>query len=270
MPSRKKAKGKARKAAKEAKAKQEESQAVGEEAATHRQEGSLEAQLHQLVISDVAPQKCEHGLVQLSVGEEKICLEFINAYLTAFSSQDKVASQEDMAVGLMKACCGTNSEHNDVYYSKLNKVVSMLLAGGAQSILDERNDIAQRYAMLACYFEEFMKVRFRKTRDCIKPAKIIELENADDHTLVSFYRKRISCSCLDKKYKEVKSVKKMGFCYNSNCSQGRKVERSKMFCCTQCGVANYCSVECQKADWRRHEQFCGMAEEAKEIATKFK
>ena len=132
------------------------------------------------------------------------------------------------------------------------------------------NSDVQQCAMLACYFEEWMACKVHETKDVMNWTKIHELLAADDHTLVSYYRKRIPCSCLDKKYKEVKSVKKMGFCYNSNCSQGRKVERSKMFCCTQCGVANYCSVECQKADWRRHEQFCGMAEEAKEIATKFK
>ena len=60
MPSRKTAKGKARKAAKEAKAK-EESQAVV--TANQRQEGSsLEAQMQRLVINNATatPLKCQH------------------------------------------------------------------------------------------------------------------------------------------------------------------------------------------------------------------
>ena len=80
-------------------------------------------------------------------------------------------------------------------------------------------------------------------------AKVVELLSADDHTVVQFFRKRIPCSCLDEKYKEVKSVKKMGLCRNPNCSlpdHGR-VERSKMFSCARCGNVNYCSVECQRA-----------------------
>ena len=93
--------------------------------------------------------------------------------------------------------------------------------------------------------------------------KILELQSADDHTLVSYYRKRIPCSCLDKKYKEVKSVKKMGLCRNPNCSlpDNGRVERRKMFSCTRCGVVNYCSVKCQRADWNRHRKGCGKTAE---------
>ena len=254
MPSRKKAKGKARKAAKEAKAKEEESRAVGEVAGSQRREGSLEAQLHQLVISDVAPRRCEHGLVQLSAGEEKICLEFINAYLTAFSSQ------ENVEVAIAVAFHATKDKYFDVYMSssKLDTVVSMLLASGTQSILDERNDIAQRYAMLAANFDEMNAVGLRKTRATLNTAKVLELDSADDHTLVSFYKKRIPCACLDEKYKEVKTIKKMGICFNLNCSHpDRKVERSKKFSCSRCNFAKYCSVECQKAAWKDHKQICG-------------
>ena len=57
MPSRKKAKGKARKAAKEAKAKEEGSRAV----ASQRQEESVEAQMQQLMVS-AASELCTHGL----------------------------------------------------------------------------------------------------------------------------------------------------------------------------------------------------------------
>ena len=60
MPSRKKAKGKARKAAKEAKAK-EESRAVVAVADSQRpvQEESLEVQMQRLIISAASPTMCE-------------------------------------------------------------------------------------------------------------------------------------------------------------------------------------------------------------------
>jgi hypothetical protein len=252
MPSRKKAKGKARKAAKEVKAKAEESRAVAEVAVGQRQEGSLESQLHRIVISDVASQKCQHGLGQLSADEEKICEDFINACLAVFTSQDEVGE------AILAAVFATSKEYADVYASKLDTVVSMLLASGTQRILDGDKKIAQLYASLACYFEDYMAVCLHKTRAAPDASKLMDLQSVDDHTLVSYYRKRIPCACLDQKYKEVKSVKKMGRCYNPSCSHpGRKVERSKMFSCTRCGVANYCSAECQRADWKIHKQICG-------------
>ena len=254
MPSRKKAKGKARKAAKEAKAKakDEESWAVVNVATRQRREEWLEAKLQQLRISAPSPTTmCRHGLAQLSAGEEKICLEFINAFINALFSRATIAEGFSAAQEATK-------EYADVYYfSMLDAIVSMVLANGTQRILDGRNDIAQQYAMLSCYFEEFNAVTLHKTKAILSWAKVVELESADDHTLVSYYRKRISCSCLDEKYKEVKSMTRMGMCFNLNCSRaGRKVERSKMFSCSRCDTSNYCSVECQKAVWEIHKQDC--------------
>jgi len=87
-------------------------------------------------------------------------------------------------------------------------------------------------------------------------AKVEDLFYADEHTLVSFLRKHIPCSCLDKKYKEVRSTAKMSGCYNEHCSlPDRKVERSKANPCSRCRSAYYCSRECQKADVS-HSLYC--------------
>ena len=241
MPSRKKAKGKARKAAK---AKEEESRAVVNVTADQRQEESLEARMQRLIINGTL---CRHGCPLLSAAEEKICEKFISAYIASFHSEDDVGNP------FATAYHATEEEYADVYDFKLDSVISMLLANGTQRILDGDKRRAQFYACLVGYFEDYIAVFLRKTGAMTNLTKLADLNDADDHTLVSFYRKRISCSCLDEKYKEVKSVKKVGLCFNPNCSQpGRKVERSKMFYCTRCGVANYCSVECQRADWKEH------------------
>ena len=256
MPSRKKAKGKARKAAKEAKAvKAEERRAVAA-VNNQRQEESVEAQMQQLVISALSPELCRHGFPHyslspsLSPGDIKICTEFINAYIDAFFSPDKK--------GFTDAYNATEEEYADVYDSKLDTVVSMLLAGGTLCILQGNNRDAHLYASLASYFEEYIEVCHRETKVVGHLSKTCELLSADRHTLISYYKKRIPCSCLDEKYKEVKSVKKMGLCRNPNCSlpDNGRVERSKMFSCARCGYVNYCSVECQKANWKVHKKFC--------------
>ena len=248
MPSRKKAKGKARKAAKEAKAKEEESRAVG--AVNQQQNGLIEAQMHRLAINDIMHQKCRHGLAPSSADDQKICDEFIDAIFTAFRSQKTVAE------GFGAAIAATTDKYADVYSSKLDTVISILLCNGTQCILDGNSRRAQLYACIACFCEDVMAFNVNKhAAPCC--AMTIELESADDRTLVSYYRKRIPCACLDEKYKEVKSLKKMGLCCNPSCSHPRRrVERSKMFYCTRCGGANYCSVECQKKHWKKHREHC--------------
>jgi hypothetical protein len=63
--------------------------------------------------------------------------------------------------------------------------------------------------------------------------------------------------CLDEKYKEVKSITKMGVCCNPKCSlPGRKVERKGMLHCIRCRLHYYCSRECQEADWPVHKKLC--------------
>ena len=253
MPSRKKAKGKARKAAKEAKTKEEDSRTVS--GGNQRQGESVEAMMQRLEINAVSPDLCTHGCPSLSAGEVKFCQEFIDAFTAEFLSL--CADKVDAKKAFHAATDTTLEVYEEIYASKLDKVISILLCNGTQGILDGNNGRAQLCASFACHFETFMAVTWHKTVDMANVTKRCDLNGADDHTLVSYYRKRIPCSCLDEKYEEVKSVKKMGRCYNQNCSHpGGKVERRKMFTCTRCGLANYCSVACQRAAWKEHRERC--------------
>lgn len=84
------------------------------------------------------------------------------------------------------------------------------------------------------------------------------MECASHSTHWQFFRKRIPCSCLDEKYKEVRSITKMGFCCNLHCQLPNKMTvRSKMVYCVRCRKANYCSRECQVAAWPNHKEYCG-------------
>jgi hypothetical protein len=123
-------------------------------------------------------------------------------------------------------------------FSQMEKVISDLLSAATLHTLLNDTDGAHNDAGLAYYFE-----------------KIFEMRVADEHTLVSYLKSRIPCSCLDEKYKEVRSVEKMGFCWNPDCPSPR-VERSATLCCARCRRTNYCSKDCQKAHWQRHKIDC--------------
>jgi len=137
---------------------------------------------------------------------------------------------------------------------KLELIKSFCLSRGAEYILEGDIDMARSDAFTAKFLEQ---VNLRRTKALVDILKVVELLRADEHTLVSYFRKRIPCSCLDQKYTEVKSIKKMGLCLNFQCSHpGRLVERSTMLSCARCRWANYCSQECQTQHWTYHKKVC--------------
>ena len=76
---------------------------------------------------------------------------------------------------------------------------------------------------------------------------------------LKIYRKRLSCSCLKKMHLEVrKTFPKLGMC--NNCEE--KKERSSLMVCSKCRIAHYCSRECQIEDWPSHKCTCDVLCEA--------
>ena len=109
---------------------------------------------------------------------------------------------------------------------------------------------------IANYLEQHVACVFRKSQSAIAGHKIAELMDADIHTLVCYLRKRIPCTCLDKKYKEVKHVKKTGECCNPHCSlPENRAERSKMFCCSRCRRATIVHVHVRKLHGQSTRRF---------------
>jgi len=255
MASRKKANGKARRAAK-AKAKA---------AAPNHQNQPLDGgQQMQMIDTEriEGVEKCNHGLVPShyhwkSHGEflntsndMKLCKVFLQAFVDEF----------DGAGGdFLAAYHATKEKYVGVWkdFGKMSFVVSFLLACGTSKVLEGNTRIARKYAALSSYFEMYVEVDLLNTRAYPSWAKINELYSADMHTLVSFLKKRIHCSCLDEKYKEVKSIPKIGLCCNTVCPLPcGKTERSLTKCCSRCRAANYCSRECQVAAWQGHKGEC--------------
>mmetsp|Transcript_3865 Transcript_3865/g.6685 ORF Transcript_3865/g.6685 Transcript_3865/m.6685 type:complete len:258 (+) Transcript_3865:177-950(+) len=212
MVSKKRAQGKARKAAKAAKAeakKKEDSEQQGE--------ATLEAQIGRMQINDAV---CQHGDYP-SKADERIVTEFIYAYLAEYNDENKWGI--DLATALKGAYKATIGMYAAVWgnLDKLEFVISRFVFVATRYVLN--GDIPQACinVTIANYFEQFIACTFRNSQPSIDGPKIFELHDADVHTLISYLKKRIPCKCLDKKYKEVKHVKKMGECCNPCCSLPR-------------------------------------------------
>ena len=72
---------------------------------------------------------------------------------------------------------------------------------------------------------------------------------------MKFYRKRTACSCLKKMHLEArKTLPKLGICFH--CNQVK--ERALLMVCSRCRIAQYCSRECQIAQWPMHKKECDL------------
>eukprot|EP00985_Skeletonema_marinoi_P003158 scaffold1315_cov75-Skeletonema_marinoi.AAC.1 len=122
----------------------------------------------------------------------------------------------------------TREEYADVWNSAavMEFVSGYFLTEGAHYLLEGNNKAASHYASLAYCFEQHITCNLRRERLTMSWPKMNELYfDPDEHTLVSFFKKRISCSCLNTKYKQVRSIKKLGICYCTTSTALTPVER---------------------------------------------
>eukprot|EP00984_Skeletonema_dohrnii_P001340 scaffold418_cov92-Skeletonema_dohrnii-CCMP3373.AAC.3 len=257
---RKRNQGKARKAAK-AKAREEaeeESRNDNDNESTSGQHQPLAALMEQ--VENNYENKCLHGvdIDRLSMADV-ICVEFAKAFQKIFyHAADGGMNVPDC---LQSAHNATLDKFAEVWNdsAKMEIAISLLLCIGTDHFLEDNFDHARDCATIARYLEEYIAVLLKQTQALMNWPKINEVYDADLHTLVKLFRKRIPCCCLDEKYEEVKSTPKMGYCFNPDCPiPCGYVERSKTMYCSRCRNVTYCSPECQRTHWPRHKPLCDM------------
>ncbi len=206
-------------------------------------------------------ENCTHGYNPSSRFQARYCEDFVKTFLESYYASTRGNSRIDRlnsATDAWKAAVTTSIRSTSLSrnVSNTERVNPYSLAEGTKFILDGKSDDARLCAVLALVMKRADEGKMPDVQ------KMIELLDGDEHTLVQFFRKQIPCSCLDEKYKEVKSITKMGICYNEDCPlPGNMVVRSKMLRCTGClndYYMSYCSRECQEAHWPNHKEYCGL------------
>lgn len=205
---------------------------------------------------------CIHGInaMHTFMPEGRFYQDFRNTFFSGLKNVTYQTTKYRLGEEFHSAFNATMAKFPDEWKdaSKIGLIVTHWVAEGTQSLLEEKITIARKYASYAFFIEDMFSF-VNGTNAIPNSARVNELFDADEHTLVSFFKKHIPCFCLDAKHKEVKPTAKMSCCYNEQCSlPGRKIERSKTNCCSVCRQAIYCSRQCQVADWPRHKVICKM------------
>lgn len=211
-------------------------------------------------------ENCKHGIIPLSRSQERFCRGYMQTVMNEYHAAAH-RGEVDAIFWLTSAIDAADAKYANQQYvlmgptrlATMQRIKSFFLSEGTKFILDGNYDDSRISAMAVKCFDclSIAVQKEGKTVDpAAAPAKMMELSLADEHTLVQFFRKKISCSCLDEKYEEVRSITKMGYCWNDKCPLPGGIRRSKMLCCTQCRKFSYCSRECQMVDWPNHKEIC--------------
>ena len=84
-----------------------------------------------------------------------------------------------------------------------------------------------------------------------------KLASGNRRDAVKFVAKRLPCICLKKLHSAVRmKVAKVGKCTGCH----KRFPRSELLVCTGCMITDYCSKECQRANWSIHKRLCGYSE----------
>jgi hypothetical protein len=202
---------------------------------------------------------CRHGLALLTDLrlEEEIVKKFTNEFNTFLENYTGTPLNWANIVQMAyRRAAQVTFNAYDIMWED-DRIVSFLLTCGTQHLLDGNMSSARDCAFIACSYQQFYRVFIHKTHPNENIPKLIETYTADDHTLVSFFNKRIGCSCLSEKYKKVKSLPKMGICFNEFCCK-TSLERQKTKCCSRCRLETYCSRDCQSDHWKVHKVICDL------------
>mmetsp|Transcript_36948 Transcript_36948/g.66458 ORF Transcript_36948/g.66458 Transcript_36948/m.66458 type:complete len:257 (-) Transcript_36948:74-844(-) len=248
MPSRKRNKGKARKAkASEIPTKDDDQQQGQQERRGQERQEKNQQLLHCLINSlslEGAENKCDHGSPPPPIGD--ICCRF----LRAFENNLNVAFDDsrDAQEACVKALY-TVLDGQEVCHTYRMKIADSLVTLGTDYLLKGQ----VRYTNMATSVAiAVIGMDYDDLKRADTHAMLRDLVQGGERETTRFFSKRIDCSCLKEKYKQVKHQPKLGMC--SHCEQTK--ERRKFLVCTGCRNCQYCSKECQQADWPKHKDIC--------------
>ena len=233
MPSRKRAKGKARKA--------------------KARESNCNLILHNDNV-------CRHGCDVIS--KDDVCYKFVEklevelkTVTVAMNYNTLLASYNETTERLR-----ARGDYKAIPFNQENqqKLRSLLVNLGTNLLLRDQID-ASHLADIVAYSVislSYPPNNFLLTKSVMTSSKcrntLRDLESGMPYDCIKFFYRRSLCKCLKEMYSSEKAKKRYSRCYSCNVEK----ERSQLFLCSNCLLVYYCSVDCQAIHWPKHQRMC--------------
>ena len=228
MPSRKRAKGKARKA----KAK----------------EGNL------ILHNDSV---CRHGCESISKGDFRY--KFVKQFeIEMNAAYDLLPDGDDFQIANIynNTIERLDDEFNFIWDNEdiQTSLVQLYISLGTNLLLrsTSRSKNMASAVAIAVLMSQFNNDMDKVLKKASRRSLIRDLEDGIVYDAVKFSLKRTPCQCLKKMYSRLKPHPRTAICQSCDDVDDRK----HMYWCGGCYYKTYCSVECQAAHWSEHKAWC--------------
>ena len=201
-----------------------------------------------------APVGCLHGRDNLTIPKDHPVSKFMDEFFIHW-----IRKQKGIAVVLQDMLRTHSQVWTDDNHREL-ATQTFTLIGTNILLADEINkgalDIAKTILVLEHYDSSFglsLNSIFFSRSAASKKRDLEQHGSSISRDVLKFYRKRLSCKCLKRMHLDArKAIPKMGKC--ALCQT--KKERVELSLCSNCMVTQYCSRGCQVEHWPRHKSIC--------------
>lgn len=211
-----------------------------------------------------ANKQCDHGLLPKTSPRY---WDFMDKFLAVVESAEPIMSTATTeAWSLAVFCHFKESNKEGTFFDLLTSEAekkwgrSYLLGLATALLVDDTTSTSIRATQTVCAIALLISEVEEPETGWIEDDKVPllkpktrDLIYGNERDVIRFLKKRVSCSCLNDLYKQTKKkLPKVGMC--NGCQKKKK--RKDLMICNTCRVAQYCCVGCQKQDWPDHKRTC--------------
>ena len=198
--------------------------------------------------------QCNHGCDLISVSDDHPVTSFIDQFYINLQIKDMSVQQTLKELFFTHRHIWDNESYRKLSIGILTRIgTNMMLREGSD--MSGPGCVAQAIVVLEHYNDSDDIVLVMYKRAVLSSWKDVSIISSERRDTLKFLRKRTTCKCLKKMHLEArKTIPKKGLCWN--CKEEK--DRMLLSVCSKCMVIQYCSRECQVAAWPGHKEFCGL------------